>query len=112
MLSRFEAVLAVPIYQVCLTLMLITYGNFYFGEMENLDDTRIAVFAAAVFVIFIGVYLLSQRLPQVTEYPDWLKESGSYAGQTEAYEEVYNGSDDDYDDETRDSGARERTVAH
>lgn len=75
MLSRFEAVLAVPIYQVSLTLMLITYGNFYFNEMKHTSNARISIFAVALAIIVGGVWMLSLRLPQATQYPEWLQQS-------------------------------------
>ena len=59
--SVADILFCIPVYQVMWSMMNITLGMVYFQDYKEMDNTQLSVFPIAVFIIFIGIYLLSQR---------------------------------------------------
>jgi hypothetical protein len=66
MMSMFDAVVIVPIYQSLLIIMLICVGIFYFGEFEGISNLNLGIFVMGVCISLIGVVLLTQNKAQAT----------------------------------------------
>lgn len=60
-LAKADALLVVPIYQVSWVLMNCIVGFTYFQDYQAMSTFQIVMFSLAVFVILMGVYLLSTR---------------------------------------------------
>ena len=62
-LAEFDALFIVPVMQVQWTTLSVIEGIIYFEEYNDMSITSGGIFAAALVVIFFGVYLLSSGGP-------------------------------------------------
>src|SRR5690242_17253020 len=63
MMSTFEAVLIVPIYQCVFMIWLIICGQVFLDEFGGSASWQLGVFATACFFCGLGIVILSQRRP-------------------------------------------------
>jgi drug/metabolite transporter (DMT)-like permease len=62
-LRLFEAAVIVPVMQICWTLFSIINGMIYYQEYQDLDALKGSMFALGVLIVFVGVYVLTNRQP-------------------------------------------------
>ena len=60
-LSRADALLVVPIYQVAWVMMNTVLGMIYFRDWFTMTNTQVGIFCLGVVITLFGVYLLSLR---------------------------------------------------
>lgn len=60
-LSRADALLVVPIYQVAWVLMNTVLGMIYFRDWFTMTNTQVGIFSLGVVITLFGVYMLSLR---------------------------------------------------
>ena len=53
----------IPLLQVCWTTSAIVQGGVYFKEFQSFSTTQIICFALGVFIVFVGVFILSLQPP-------------------------------------------------
>ncbi|XP_055817798.1 probable magnesium transporter NIPA8 [Solanum dulcamara] len=58
-LSRFDAILIVPMFQIAWTFFSICTGFVYFEEYKVFDALRTIMFVLGMISVFIGIYLLA-----------------------------------------------------
>lgn len=58
-----DALLVVPVYQVCWVVMNIVVGMIYFQEYQNMSSLSLSLFSVGVLITLVGVYLLATRMP-------------------------------------------------
>jgi len=61
MMSLFDAVMIVPIYQCLLIIGLILVGIFYFDEFAGIHQTNLILFIVAIFICLVGIVILTQQ---------------------------------------------------
>lgn len=64
-LQRYDALLQIPVFYVVWTLFDVIGGGVYFDEFAHFSDLQMAMFCGGVFIIFIGVAILSDRLKKI-----------------------------------------------
>ncbi|KAG5627386.1 hypothetical protein H5410_012604 [Solanum commersonii] len=58
-LSRFDAILIVPMFQIAWTFFSICTGFVYFEEYKVFDALRTTMFVLGMISVFVGIYLLA-----------------------------------------------------
>ncbi|KAM3358460.1 putative magnesium transporter NIPA8 [Capsicum galapagoense] len=58
-LSRFDAILIVPMFQIAWTFFSICTGFVYFEEYKVFDSLRTVMFVLGMVSVFVGIYLLA-----------------------------------------------------
>lgn len=58
-LSRFDAILIVPMFQIAWTFFSICTGFVYFEEYKVFDALRTTMFVLGMVFVFVGIYLLA-----------------------------------------------------
>ncbi|XP_060217076.1 probable magnesium transporter NIPA8 [Lycium barbarum] len=58
-LSRFDAILIVPMFQIAWTFFSICTGFVYFEEYKVFDALRTTMFILGMMSVFVGIYLLA-----------------------------------------------------
>ncbi|OIT03210.1 putative magnesium transporter nipa8 [Nicotiana attenuata] len=58
-LSRFDAILIVPMFQIAWTFFSICTGFVYFEEYKVFDTLRTTMFILGMISVFVGIYLLA-----------------------------------------------------
>ncbi|KAJ3115127.1 hypothetical protein HDU96_001139 [Phlyctochytrium bullatum] len=61
-LQRYDALLQIPVYYVVWTIFDVVGGGIYFNEFEGFSTRQYGLFFLAVGIIFIGVFVLGDRL--------------------------------------------------
>ncbi|KAJ3104583.1 hypothetical protein HDU97_009095 [Phlyctochytrium planicorne] len=61
-LQRYDALLQIPVYYVVWTVFDVVGGGVYFNEFEGFNARQYGLFVMAVGIIFIGVFVLGDRL--------------------------------------------------
>nr|GLL16385.1 probable magnesium transporter NIPA8 [Ipomoea trifida] len=69
-LSRFDAILIVPMFQIAWTFFSICTGFVYFQEYQVFDALRTTMFVLGVMCVFIGISLLAPDDSKGTETKD------------------------------------------
>ncbi|TMX02256.1 hypothetical protein EJD97_022233 [Solanum chilense] len=64
-LSRFDAILIVPMFQIAWTFFSICTGFVYFEEYKVFDALRTTMFVFGMISVFIGIYLLAPEDDEV-----------------------------------------------
>lgn len=77
MMGLFEAVLIVPIHQCFLVLFLILGGTLMFEELHGFSVVRSFFFCLSVAVSFVGLWVLSQRVPHKGAHTEHAKVAAS-----------------------------------
>jgi len=87
-LSKADALVIVPVYQVCWVTMNTVVGMVYFEDYKEMIPWHTALFLLGVGITLVGVFLLSKRDGSATKSPIQ-EEEGGYI------EEVVSSLDDD-----------------
>ncbi|KAK4738297.1 hypothetical protein R3W88_001994 [Solanum pinnatisectum] len=64
-LSRFDAILIVPMFQIAWTFFSICTGFVYFEEYKVFDALRTTMFVLGMISVFVGIYLLAPEDDEV-----------------------------------------------
>ncbi|KAJ3100571.1 NIPA-like protein 3 [Physocladia obscura] len=79
-LQRYDALLQIPVFFVVWTVFDVVGGGVYFGEFDGFNARQYGLFSIAVGVIFMGVFVLADRLKRI----DLMKFVGTLGGHTTA----------------------------
>jgi len=74
-LSKADALIIVPVYQVCWVIMNTVVGMVYFEDYRDMPGANMALFLLGVVITLLGVYLLSDRNVEKLQQGEALKGS-------------------------------------
>ncbi|MCD7472991.1 hypothetical protein HAX54_014518 [Datura stramonium] len=89
-LSRFDAILIVPMFQIAWTFFSICTGFVYFEEYKVFDALRTTMFIIGMVCVFVGIYLLA---PDDDESSKGLKDGSLVVSKSQDVERLFLPSD-------------------
>ncbi|KAJ3063515.1 hypothetical protein HDU98_000693 [Podochytrium sp. JEL0797] len=66
-LERYDALLQIPVFFVVWTVFDVIGGGIYFNEFKGFNARQYGLFILAILVIFLGVFVLADRLKKVED---------------------------------------------